>query len=494
VKQASPLAFFSRLLWLDNKPLVIEPYRRENFRRALHTFDDDGRPRYNLVLEGRAKKNFKTTDEVLAALYRLLIWKSPGGNQCYLIANDEDQSADDLELAKKLIGKNPILRNAVKVKQKIIERRDGEGFLEILPAGDVVGSHGKTYCFCGFDEIHGYKTWDILEAMQLDPTRPDALMWITSYASIFHRVGVPLFDLFATGKKGEDPRMFFSWYSADYCTDPALENASPEDRANPSRASWQDKNYLEQQRSRLPSHKYRRLHLNLPGSPEGAAFNAERIIDSIARGVHVRLPQPDISYVAFVDMSGGSADDATLAIAHREGNNRAVLDCVIDQGQRPPFDPRKAVARFATVLRSYRCFHVVGDQYAGNTFVADFARNGISYTASELSKSELYEAAEPRINAGEVVLLDQPDLESQFLGLVWRNNKIDHLSGEHDDWPNAAAGAIHQLLSGVIDVSGIRLLGPALLTHRGGPWTGSDDGFDHPMDRLLAGSRRQFWD
>ena len=29
-----------------------------------------------------------------------------------------------------------------------------------------------------------------------------------------------------------------------------------------------------------------------------------------------------------------------------------------------------------------------------------------------------------------------------MLGLVWRGGKIDHSSGEHDDWSNAACGAI----------------------------------------------------
>ena len=91
-------------------------------------------------------------------------------------------------------------------------------------------AQGKTYCFCGFDEIHTYKNWDLLEAMALDPTRPDAVQWITSYASIYHRPGVPLFDLTAQGWKGEDPRMFFSWYASDRTTDPDFNNASPEDR------------------------------------------------------------------------------------------------------------------------------------------------------------------------------------------------------------------------------------------------------------------------
>src|SRR4029453_13107605 len=146
---------------------------------------------------------------------------------------------------------------------------------------------------------------DLLEAMQLDPTRTDALMWVTSYASIYHRPGVPLFDLLATGKRGADPRMFFSWYAADYVTDPAFENLSPEGKANPSAGSWADAGYLIQQQTRLPSHKYRRLHLNLPGSPEGAAYSAEKIMDAVARGVSVRLRERGLTYHGFVDMSGG---------------------------------------------------------------------------------------------------------------------------------------------------------------------------------------------
>jgi phage terminase large subunit-like protein len=204
MNQVHPFDFFSLLNWLDGRPLmdVIEPYRARIFEQALYSFDNSGRPRYNLALTGRAKKNWKSADLILAALYRLLAWKSDAGNQCYVLANDEDQAGDDLQIAKKLVAANPVLEESVDVKQKIIERIDGLGFLEILPAGDVIGSHGKTYLFAGFDEIHGYKTWDIFEALALDPSRSDALQWITSYASIYHKPGVPLFDLMALGKKG----------------------------------------------------------------------------------------------------------------------------------------------------------------------------------------------------------------------------------------------------------------------------------------------------
>ena len=42
---------------------------------------------------------------------------------------------------------------------------DAKGTLKILPAQDAIGAHGKTYLFVGFDEIHGYRNWDIFEAL-----------------------------------------------------------------------------------------------------------------------------------------------------------------------------------------------------------------------------------------------------------------------------------------------------------------------------------------
>jgi len=141
-------------------------------------------------------------------------------------------------------------------------------------------------------------------------------------------------------------------------------------------------------------------------------------------------------------MSGGSSDDAVLAISHEDASGRVVLDRVLNQGQPPPFDPRRAVERFVAVLREYRVASVIGDKYGGETFTFDFQNAGISYRVSEQTKSELYEALEPLLNGGKVLLLDTPTLEQQLLGLVWRGGKIDHASGEHDDWANAAAGAI----------------------------------------------------
>ena len=148
-----PLEFFNHLKWLDGRPLLdtIEPYRRTILTDGLYSFDEDGRPKFNFVLCGRAR-NWKTTDLCLAALYRFLAWPSDMGNDCYILANDEGQAADDLSLVKKLIAVDLILADEVTINAKEIVRRDGRGKLQILPARDVAGQHGKTYTFCGFDK------------------------------------------------------------------------------------------------------------------------------------------------------------------------------------------------------------------------------------------------------------------------------------------------------------------------------------------------------
>ena len=250
---------------------------------VLYTFDPDGVPVYNMALCGRAKKNWKTADLILAALYRFLAWPSAQGNDCFILANDEGQAADDLSSAKKLIACNPILAPEVDVRVKEIVRKDGKGELAILPARDVAGAHGKTYSFIGYDEIHGYRSHDLFEALAPDPTRRDALTWITSYAGIRHAPGIPLYDFLQAAKRGDDPRLFFSWYAADYTTDPGFADLPAEAKANPSMASWGNDGYLAQQKRRLPTHKYRRLHLNLPGAPDGAAFSGEHVMAAIAR-------------------------------------------------------------------------------------------------------------------------------------------------------------------------------------------------------------------
>jgi hypothetical protein len=378
----------------------------------------------------------------LAALYTTVARRrSVQGNDALILASDEDQAGDDLSLARKLVKVNPELHAEFEILAKELRLRDGSGSIRILPAKDVAGMHGKQAGLIGYDEIHTQRSWDLLEALQPDPTRADCLQWITSYDTIYNTPGVPLHDLKAIGKAGSDERMLFSWYSGDLCTDPAFAELPPEQRANPSMKSWAEgAAYLEQQKRRLPSNKYRRLHLNLPGAPAGAFLDQANVLAAIVTGRRSLPPSPEKRCQAFVDMSGGSSDDAVLCIAHAEGRV-AVIDLVEKQIGSPPFNPRSAVARFAGLLKDYNIHTVTGDAYAGETFKRDFEDHGVSYRPSPLNKTELYEAFEPALNAGEVELPDIPKLQEQLLTLVVKGARIDAEKNGHDDYANGTAGA-----------------------------------------------------
>jgi hypothetical protein len=439
--------FFRRLRWLDRRPLwdTMEPYRRDLLTRALDTRRPDGTaPLYNFVVSGRAKKNWKTTDLVLAALYCLTV-RGGGG---YILANDEEQAGNDLELARKLVAANPDLSAELVGYRKEIRRRDGRAALKILPARDVVGMHGKTAAFIGFDEIHGYRNYDLFEALAPDPHRSDVLTWVTSYDCIWSTPGIPLADFKARGKAGTDPRMLFSWYSGDLCTDPDFANLEPELRANPSIDSFKDgRGYIEQQRLRLPTHKFRRLHLNLPGAPEGAYFNQASVLSAIVSGRKSLPYEEGTKYYAFVDMAGGGADDCVLAIGHRCDDGRIVIDLVVKQaGERQAdgtYNPLQAVAKFVGILRAYGIRKLTLDGYSGKTFKCAFeAHGGLIADVLGEGKTVFYEVLEVALNAGEVELPDDPKLQEQLLTLVLRGQKIDHMPGDHDDHANAAAGVV----------------------------------------------------
>ena len=104
-----------------------------------------------------------------------LAWKSAAGNQCYVLANDEDQAGTTFLPFARTGQHEPVLLDALSVKQKMMERKDGNGFLEVLPAGDILGATGRpTYCRRSTN-LRGYRTGDILDALPFDAARTDAL-------------------------------------------------------------------------------------------------------------------------------------------------------------------------------------------------------------------------------------------------------------------------------------------------------------------------------
>lgn len=178
-------------------------------------------------------------------------------------------------------------------------------------------------------------------------------------------------------------------------------------------------------------------------------ISREVVDDAVVDGRHELPPMQGIRYRAFVDPSGGSSDSMTLAIAHRDKDGTAVLDCVRER--RPPFSPESVVLDFSAVLQSYGLSEVVGDRYAGEWVRSPFKTHGIKYLLSDHPKSDIYRDLLPLMNSGKVELLDLPRLTSQLCSLERRTarggrDSIDHPpGGAHDDVANAVAGAIIHL-------------------------------------------------
>ena len=176
------------------------------------------------------------------------------------------------------------------------------------------------------------------------------------------------------------------------------------------------------------------------------AFIPREVVEACVIGGRRELPPvTGVSYVAFVDPSGGSAASMTLAIAHRGQDGHVVLDAMRER--RPPFSPESVVTEFAALLKFYGVHKVTGDRHGGEWLRERFAIHGIQYEIAEQPKSDIYRSFLPLLNDGRAELLDAPHLVSQFVGLertMSRSGKelIGPAPNVQDDVANAVAGAL----------------------------------------------------
>lgn len=181
-----------------------------------------------------------------------------------------------------------------------------------------------------------------------------------------------------------------------------------------------------------------------------ALIDPETLIGAVDAGVTVRS-RSGRDHVAFMDWATGTKagnDAATIAIAHRTREGKAVLDAV--QAWPPPFSPSQVAIEASALCTRYGVSVVTGDRFAQGFSDEALRRAGLTYRHSDMDKSALYVAFAAGVNAGEVRLLDSPDLLREIRGLERRRtptrDKVDHRPGAHDDRANAAAGVIAQLL------------------------------------------------
>jgi hypothetical protein len=171
-------------------------------------------------------------------------------------------------------------------------------------------------------------------------------------------------------------------------------------------------------------------------------FLSPEVVRAAMRGRPVEVPRESgASYRAFVDPAGGGADQFTLAISHRRGDE-AVIDMV--KGKRG--SPASIVASYVDDLKRYGIREVVGDRYAGAWPRDEFARHGINYRTSDKDRSALYIELLASMNSERIELPPDPTLERELCSLERRASRagrdlIDHPPGGHDDLANAVAGA-----------------------------------------------------
>lgn len=158
-----------------------------------------------------------------------------------------------------------------------------------------------------------------------------------------------------------------------------------------------------------------------------------------------QLPYCDqFKYFAFADPSGGAKDSFTLSIAHRD-DDQLILDLIV--GKKPPFNPAGVVEEFCNILGQYNICKVTGDRYAGQWVVDAFKQHDVEYTHSDKSKSEIFLECEPHFAQGTIQLLNHKRLLSELRQLERKTgasgrDRIDHPPSGHDDYANAACGAL----------------------------------------------------
>jgi len=95
-------------------------------------------------------------------------------------------------------------------------------------------------------------------------------------------------------------------------------------------------------------------------------------------------PNRRLSYVAFVDLAGGSSSDScVLAVAHSlqaRGETFFVLDLLKEI--QPPFSPEQVTKEFSQDLKRYGLREITGDRFGSEWVKERFQRQGITYRDS----------------------------------------------------------------------------------------------------------------
>jgi hypothetical protein len=221
------------------------------------------------------------------------------------------------------------------------------------------------------------------------------------------------------------------------------------------------------------------------------AFLDDELIDAAVE--HARplelAPQANIIYRAFVDASGGVGHDSyTIAIAHKDADDRCVIDVV--RGTTGKFDPHTVTKQYAALCQEYHVSEVTGDAYAREWVAGTWRETGIAYRKSPLVKSDVYLECIPLFTRGVVRLPDHATLLRELRLLERQTHRsgkdsVDHGRNGHDDYANAVCGALH-LVGKINPADDLPIVAPIIVY-------GGDSGGVHRGSPMRPSSSESWW-
>jgi hypothetical protein len=415
--------------------LSLDPYQAELFRQCTGRTVPPGAPAAYLwlVIGRRGGKSFaKALIAVYLAVFR--DWRkylSPGERAIVLLVAADREQAKILHRYCQGILRPPILQSSVwNVTASEIELKGGVTIEVVTRSYRTV--RGRSVCVAVLDELAFWRDDDsanpdseVLNAVRASMATFGGDAMVIAGSSPYAKRGV-LWDAFRRWHGKDDSRNLV-WQAATRTMNPTVPQdfIDAEFERDPASAAAE---YGAEFRSDI------------------AAFVDLAVLEvCTADGLFEIPPVSGTAYVAFCDPSGGSSDSMTLAVAHREDDGVAVLDCVREVAAQ--FSPEIVVEDFCRTLAAYGVAKVCGDRYAGEWPAEQFAKRNVTYEPSEKVKSDIYRDMLPLLNSRKCELLDNRRLISQLHGLERRTarggkDSIDHGPGSHDDVANAVAGAL----------------------------------------------------
>lgn len=140
----------------DGKPLLLEPWQRNEFGEAL-AYDDKGWPYWSSIVLCLPRKNGKTIMLAAYAIYRLLT--SDGSPEILFAAASDKQAGRLFDYAATFVRRSAVLSELCRVRDYIgeIRREDGEGVI-LRMASDPGKLHGYNPSLVVCDELAQWTT------------------------------------------------------------------------------------------------------------------------------------------------------------------------------------------------------------------------------------------------------------------------------------------------------------------------------------------------